>query len=214
MKRKKIVYEHNASTRDYLITLAYFPNFTKLINPVNKPYEKLLHWLLEKEVFLKDENLSLPTMKELTQELNISSAKISKYLKMIYDDILELNINEPHLFKKEGQIQCGLSFKYRGLYQFFSIGMDTMPRIGEHVDFLFIKIKLGFSGFYVNKVYHDLSDTGHSITFSLIFDTPNKYLSLLKEKAYLHREISFMDFLDGEIDYELQENLIKRNNGL
>lgn len=214
MKNEKRKYEHKASTRDYLIALSYFPNFVKLLNSKDKPYEKLTDWLIEKESFLTDESRELPTIKELSNQVNIDKTIITKYLKQLYFEIFELNFNEPHLFKKEGQILCNLSFKFLGNYKSFNIGLDTIPRVGEHFDFFFMRAMLGCSSYSVSKIYHDLYHTGQSIMISLIWQHPNSYLNLLKEKAYLNREISFKEYLDDEIETELEDRLVKRSRGL
>src|ERR1700752_2760866 len=173
MKKKPKAYEHKASAKDYLVALAYFPNYVKLLNPTDKPYEKLINWLIEKEAFLKDDDLRLPTIKEVSQQLGIDASKISKYLKMIYEDIHDLNFDEPHLFKKEGQVLCTVLFKYLGAYGSFRLGLDIIPRIGERFYFYFIKAKLGGSGYNVTEIYHDVDYNGHSVTISLSASTPN-----------------------------------------
>ena len=37
----------------------------------------------------------------------------------------------------------------------------------------------------------------------------NPYLALLKEKAYLNKYISFMEYIEPEVDDELKEKLVK-----
>lgn len=208
MKKKKLKYEHKASARDYLIALAYHSNFTHLLEKSNKPYMSLVDWLLEKEEFLKDDSSSFPSIKQISVETGISSGKIAKYLKAIYEDILSLNDEKPGLFKKEGQILCGLSFNYLGNYHLFNAGLDAVPRVGDYFTFLFIEPQVGGRGFHVTRVFHNLDYDGQQITIGLSSGSPNLYLKLLKEKAYLHREISFNEYFDNESDSEFQEKLL------
>lgn len=200
-------FQHKASTKDYLIALAYYPNLVKLLDTSNKPYKELVNWLLEKEKSVLKDEPSIPTIKDLSATLGIENTKVTKYLKLIYDDIFDLNSNHPLLFKKEGQILCNLSFNYFEQYCTFSIGMGAVPRIGEHLEFFFIKAKLGCSGYYIHKVYHDIECTGQNVMISFSAEAPNNYFNLLKEKAYLNNEISFRDLINEES--ELKETLIR-----
>jgi hypothetical protein len=214
MRNKKIKFIHTPSTKDYLIALVYFPNFVKLLDTGNKPYETIVDWLLEKENLLKDDDFSLPSIKQISQQLEINSAKITKYFKLIYDDIISLNIDKPELFKKEGQYSCGLSFTYIDEHFFFNLGLDVIPSVGDHFDIYFVKPMLGGTGFYVNQIYHDIDYNGHNIIIRMTSEIPNKYLDLLKEKAYLHGDISLMDFIQSDLSYTLQQELLKHHKNL
>jgi hypothetical protein len=200
-------YQHKASTRDYLISLAYFPNFIKLLDTNNKSYKALADWLVTNGKFIRNDEIKLPTIKEISSLLGIDQTKLTKYFKLIYDDIFELNLSQPHLFKREGQILCYMSFTYFEQCCTFSIGMDAVPRIGEHLEFFFIRAKLGCSGYYIHNLYHDIECTGHSVMISFSAEAPNNYFNLLKEKAYLNNAISFRDLINKES--ELKETLIR-----
>ena len=155
MKNQKKRYYNNPSTKDYLVALVYFPNFVKLLDTSNAPYEKIITWLLEKESLLKEDDFYLPTIKQLAVELDIKTSNVTKYLKMIYEDIVALNHNKPELFKNEGQYSCRLSFTYIGEHYLFNLGLDVIPRVGEYLDIYFVNPMIGGTGFYVDKIYHD-----------------------------------------------------------
>ena len=141
MKKKKVTFEHKATSREYLVALYYFPNFVKLLDLNNKPYSKLAAWILEKEVFLKDKDdeFELPSIKALSKQLEIKSTDITKYLKQAYEEIIDLNNTKPMLFVKDGQIECGLSISYFDSHLFFTIGLNVLPRLDEHFEFTFSK---------------------------------------------------------------------------
>jgi hypothetical protein len=84
--------------------------------------------------------------------LGIDYTKVSKYFKLICDDIFELNFKQPTLSKKEGKILCFLSFNYFDQYCNFSIGMNVVPKIREHFQFFFMEVNLGFGA----KLYFKL----------------------------------------------------------
>ena len=207
-EKKKYVFEYKASTNDYLLALAYHSSFSRLLFPTSKNYRIVLDWLISNEEFLKNEDNSLPSIKELSQYLNLDRTKLSKYLKEIYDDIFALNETQPNLFMKEGQYLCHLTFSYLNCRAYFSIGLDVIPRIDDCLNFNFIKPQNSGSMFYVDKVYHELDGVNHSISISLNSDYPNKYFKLLKEKAYLHHYISFHEFLEP-MNYTEVEELVK-----
>jgi hypothetical protein len=209
MRKQKHVYEHKSSAKEYLLALASFPNYLKLLPTENKPYGQLIFWLISISDQIDDNNFSLPTMKDLAKEFKVDASKITKQLKMIYEDIIDLNHNQPNLFKGENQIQCCLSFNYLGAKEYFNTGLDSLPTIGNYFQFYFMRPRLGGTGFYANQIYHDLYSTGHSITISFNCRSENMYLSLLKEKALLHRRISFSEAIDDDMDDELKERLVK-----
>ena len=68
---------------------------------------------------------------------------------------------------------------------------------------------MGTSGFYVSSVYHEFEKDGHSIYIRVTSHPPNLYLKLLKEKAYLHIDISFMEYHDWDIEIGLEEKLLR-----
>ncbi len=206
--KKEWVYLHKATTNEYLVALAYHPTFIKLLNLSGKNYEKVVDWFKENEEAFKDEDYRLPSIKELSEHINLDRAKLSKYLKDIYEDILTLNEKEPKLFMNEGQILCDLTFTYLNSYAFFNIGLDVIPRIDDCLSFNFIRPKNGGWLFYVKEVRHQLDGAKHSISVSLTSEYPNKYFRLLKEKAYLHHYIDFKEFLEPMNDTEV-EKLVK-----
>lgn len=212
MKEKSFKYEHKALAKDYLIALAYFPFFTRLLDSDNKPYQQLHNWLTANDTSLADEDKPLPSLKEIALELQTDSTKISKQLKLIYHDILLLNDKSPDLFKREGQKRCSLSFNYLDCPAHFNLGLDMIPRIGEAFHFWFIKPINGGARFHVNEVVHSYDKGFHETWIYLTSEYPNGYLQLLKEKAYLHRDISFMELLSS--NFSLEEKLVKMHKNL
>jgi hypothetical protein len=214
MKKQRELYVYKASTKDYLLALANFPNFVKKLACEGRPYQKLVEYLLEHEVQLLNEDAHMPSMKDLSVRLNIQVGKLSAHLKLIYEEILSLNQSKPNLFVMEGDIPCHFSFKYFDSFQTFTLGLKMVPGKGERFDFYFIKPKLGISLFHVERVYHDFENDGHHIMLSLSTDYPNQYLELLKEKAYLRGEISFSELIGLDKDSEMEEKLLKWNRSL
>lgn len=208
MKEKTIEYTHKASTKEYLVALKNYPCFTKLLNPEGKPYKVMYDWLMEMQIFLADEDTRLPSFKEIAAELKIDSAKVAKFVRMIYDDITDLNEKQPNLFCGQGQKLCSLSFKYIDAYAHFNLGLDVIPKPGEAFHFYFVKPKNGGQTFHVTDVAHHYENGEHQIWVYLNSEYPIAYMQLLKEKAYLNREISFMELLSAS-NFSLEEKLVK-----
>ncbi len=68
--------------------------------------------------------------------------------------------------------------------------------------------------FYVTEVDHMIKNNGHEIDIYLSDGWSNNYLKLLKEKAYLHNQISSMEYFTSEIDSELEQKLLRMNKSL
>lgn len=208
MKKKEIDHTYKGSSKEYLIALTRYPGFTKLINPENKPYKLFYDWLMKNEKEFLDEDRVLPSIKDISKLLSIDNNKITKYLRMIYDEIIELNNEKPELFVKPGQLSCYLSFEYFKNYLGLTLGLNVLPRVGECFQFYFTKPKTDGWNFYVRRVDHEYYNNGHELYISLSYQSPNHYLNLLREKAYLHRDISLHEYFTLS-DYELENELLK-----
>lgn len=214
MKKQKEIFEYKASSKDYLLALTSFPSFTKKINIQGHSCQKMLEYFVNNERHFLNEDSQIPTMKELSSILNINVNRLSAQLKLIYDEILELNFNKPQIFTKDDEIPCLLSFKYFDSYQTFNLGLKVVPRKSESFNFYFIKPRLGAASFHVERVYHDYENDGHSILLTLSPRYPNQYMELLKEKAYLRRDISFSELIMVDWDSSFEDKILKWNPNL
>ncbi|MCX6189998.1 MAG: hypothetical protein NTW54_10445 [Bacteroidetes bacterium] len=212
MKQKIIQYVHKPNTREYFNALANYPMFIKLLNPEGKTYRRLYDWLKENKDMLTDEQTKLPSIKELSAKLEIEASKIAKQFRMIYNDIVDLNWNQPNLFCEPNRKLCLLSFNYLESYAQFYLGLEIIPRVGESFSFPFVYPQNGGHSFYVKSVSHFYERDGQGINIDLNSEFPSQYLQLLKEKALLHNEITFTEFLTNS--RILDEYLVKLHNSL
>ncbi len=210
MKEKK-AYEHIATSREYLSALTLYPSYCELLND-QKEYHPLVNWILS---FANRDDIDskLPDLKVVASQADLPYSKIAKYLHNIYTDILELNWNTPLKFKNENESMYFLTFNYLGAYSYFNISLPVKPAIHEQVEFSFIYPKVGSRDFFVKSISHELVNGKQMIIVGLTYEIPNQYLKLLKEKAYLHHELDFMEYY-GELDDESKEKLLKFNKGL
>jgi len=213
-KNKDNVYQYDPTTKDYLIALSYFPNYIKLINPEGKNYQKVHSWLLENEERLKNDDVPFPTITEISNTVKQGSSVVKRSLINLYEDIVLLNESSPELFLSERQILCNLYFDYLGRHSGFSLGLKRIPKVNEGFSFNFIKPKLGSYMFHVASIYHNITNNGQEIDIYLYHGLPNNYLKLLKEKAYLHNQITFMEYCTSENESEVERKILSLNKSL
>jgi hypothetical protein len=209
MKKKEIPFDPNPSAKDHLLALAHSPIYTKLLDATGKSYQLIHNWLLENEKRLMDNNSSLPSIKEIAKETLIAITKVPKYLNDIYTDILQLNTDQPYKFVGDSQTLCYMTFEYLGLYTSFNLGLSVIPRVGEHFEIRFMKPKSGGGYFVVQRIYNEIENGKQTISISMTTEQPIQYLQLLKDKAYLNKWISHMEYLKPT-DSLLQERLLSR----
>jgi len=203
-----------APAKEYLHSLLYFPNYVNLIEPKDKTYEKVHQWLLRKHNFISDENSGFPTIKEIATELSIDQTKFKNLMRKLYDDIIELNHEKPYLFISRKQILCNLYFKGFRASTFFSLGLDTIPRIKDSFTFRFIEPRTQSIYFHIRQITHEVYSTGHEICIWLDVKRPNMYLELLKDKARFKGDISIMELSGYPDPHPLEEKLRKMYNSL
>ncbi|WP_317897160.1 hypothetical protein [Aurantibacillus circumpalustris] len=213
MKKKMIVEKYKAKTHEYLLALFFFPSAVKLIKPKDRLQESIVNWFLDKEKYVPDESYDLPTIKALGEELGMSSGVIRHQLEQLYEQICDLNFDQPFLFKKEKEILCHIVFRYQGNDAAFTVGLTHIPHVGGSFNFFFIKPKIGTSSFWIKRIYHEYDDGGQKVTMILSSDYPNAYLNLVRDKAFLKREISFGELIRAEIDSELRDKLLNTGTG-
>ncbi|HTB32662.1 MAG TPA: hypothetical protein VK808_11580 [Bacteroidia bacterium] len=211
---KRMVYK--SSSKERLMALVAYPSFLKLLDVKNKPYKVFLEWLLKDELKINDEDTRLPDIKDIAKVSGVDAQKIANYLKIIYDDIFELNDKEPEKFMRESQTLCTLYFKYVTYTTRFSLGLNKVPRKGELIDFSFIRPKIMGTMFYVERVDYYIRDNEQSILIDLDANKENLYLRLLREKAYLKGHISSTDSIDLEFgnNHSLKDKLVKMYQNL
>ena len=112
----------------------------------NKPYEEILDPLYDiarKERYEDDELADIKiTMKWLGERLKVNTSKLSKWITLMYNDIIALNESNPELFIRPGQFLCRYSFSsYRNDYMQFYLGLDFIPRKDDNISFYLPKLR-------------------------------------------------------------------------
>jgi hypothetical protein len=167
-------------------------------------YKVILDFIYAKD-YLNDDNLSIPTMKEMANSTGIKYPKLRKLIKELYDRIFD---NDELDFKFEfGKIEVIFFFHYFENYAQIKFKKLTyLPKVGDQIDFSFVNAKVGTSMFYVNRIEHTFGDNTQKIYITLRPGYYNSYLHYRRQKAIEEREIDRKDYYSMS-DYQLKEEL-------
>lgn len=113
-----------ATPLDYLHCIFNEYEWLMLLKGRNKPYEEILDPLYDiarKERYEDEELADIKiTIKWLGERLKVNTSKLSKWITLMYNDIVTLNESNPELFIRSGQFLCYFSLSsYRNDYMQF-----------------------------------------------------------------------------------------------
>lgn len=155
-----------ATPLDYMHCIFNEYEWLMLLKGRNKPYEEILDPLYDiarKERYEDEELADIKiTMKWLGERLKVNTSKLSKWITLMYNDIVALNVSDPKLFIRSGQFLCHFSLSsYRNDYMQFYLGLDYIPRKDDSLSFYFAKASIDESNFIITDVTID-HEYGHS----------------------------------------------------
>lgn len=197
--------EHKLSPKGMILDICSMRSRAKKLLRLNPEYSNLLKVLTAKDYY-NDEDLSIPSLKELAETANISYSVARRHLDKLYDDLCSYGLHEkvPFDFKRT-EVRFGIN----GLYEnvtFLASELGYIPRKGEVVQVRFFKEKTGTDYFHVDEIYHELSDNKHQIYISLRTGSYNSFWKLRRDQAEATGEISMHDAIMKR-DFELKEQL-------
>lgn len=203
-ERPKIL--HTPTTTEIFLCLCSMPTFSKILleRYPDEIYADFLRWLVNKNFFNEREERIL--IKKLASDYGADTAKVTKWIKKIYDQIFDLNFNHPELFQTNG-IKVYMYIRNYDDHCSFYVSLPGLPREFESVSFPFVKSKVGSDFFWVKKIEHELSEDNFTVSIWLIGGFVNRYREFALEKAIFHERIHFLDVFrkrDSELDEELK----------
>lgn len=203
--KERVKIYHEPTTHEVLGCLGSMPKFSEILSLKNldKPYKEFLGWLLQKNFY--NNYREKITIKMIASEFKIDSVKVTKWLHEIYEDILELNDEEPSLFQKDG-IKVAFYMKNYDNGCTFLISLPVVPREYETIRFHFVKAKMGIDYFWVKKIEHTLDDENVKVTLWLQGGFLNKYREFALDKALFQGWIHFMD-VHRKHEFELDDEI-------
>lgn len=193
------------SIKRILIDLMSIKEQVKSYFKEDDKYQVLIKYILEDER-LNNEDMYLPTFKEMEKQTGIKIYHIRKQLKEIHDKMFDFENGHVFSFPKT---EIWFNAKNNGKHLAFKcVHLSHIPRIGENMDLPFIKAKLGSDYFYVNDIRHWFSGETHTVDIYLKRGFFNSYWYHRLHEAKEKRELPFNDFYDLP-EYELKNRLIK-----
>ncbi|MDP4286235.1 MAG: hypothetical protein Q8891_17635 [Bacteroidota bacterium] len=147
-ERRKI--DHTPSTPEILICLNCMPLYKRILadHRAGKLYSDFLKWLIEKDLYkVLEEKI---TIKKIAADFKNDTARVTKWIREICDDIFELNYEKPELFQKSGT-KVDVDFRNYDDYCTFYTSLPVVPREFEKVSFPFVKAKVGIEWFWVKN---------------------------------------------------------------
>lgn len=164
-----------------------------------------MKYILSKDYY-HDEDLPLPTIKQLEQETGLKYTTIRKYIQKIYKDL--------YYAQAEGEIdfiinKVEYSFYLRYFDQSASVtlkNLHVVPRVGEEVDIPFFRTMVGTTSFLVDEIYHHFTDHKQRIIFYLKPASYNHYWKIRKDEAILKGQINRGEYWN-HMDYDAKEKL-------
>jgi hypothetical protein len=205
MRKERIKVLHRPTTLETFYCLCDTPTWTETLIGLNKPYESFLIKLKDRKYF--EDNKEKTTIKWMSAQMGFEITKVTKWIRLIYDDIFELNYDNPEKFMTEG-IPCELHFKNYDDFASMRVWLNAIPRKYESLQFYFLKAKIGTDRFWVHNVTHDISDGKQVISISLRGGFCNEYREQLVQRAYFDGTLTLWgdrDKFDFEIDRILSE---------
>jgi hypothetical protein len=200
--------EVKLSTRQMLLDIGSMAHHAKYLLESDKAYNPLLKLLIDMNYYY-DEDVSLPTVKGLSEELNLNYGKVRKQIRLIYEDLLCLNSDEdfPVFGVKEISYSFSLSGRGKDQHMYFKLkSLPELPRVGEDVEIPFFKEWLDERHFFVESIEHEFTDQGQVMHFILKPGYFSPYWHYRKDKAREEQELGWKDFIDLN-DWELKRKL-------
>lgn len=166
-------------------------------------YNKLLDFLIEDDELFNEE-ATLPSLKELSEKLQLSYSVIRRYLSHIYTDLLDIDQAPVHQFRRT---EYWFELKAQGKWASFkTLSLQVVPRVGEEIGVPFFNAELECRNFHVYRVTHYFEDDVHTVSIDLKEGSYNLYWHQRLDEAYLKGEVSIHEFYQLS-DYQLKDKL-------
>jgi len=153
-------------------------------------YNNILNYLLEKDYY-NDQEISIPTFKNIEEKTGLKSHAVRKQIKSMYDIVFAFD--EPIL--SFTQVEYNIMITIMDRYFYFTVNhLPIVPRIGENMDIPFAKSALGFQTFFVDNITYTLIGEKQMVDIYLYAGESNQYLKFRKDKARALRELHHEEF--------------------
>ncbi len=155
--------------------------------------------------YVNDENLHIPSMKEISSTIGIKYPQLSNLIRELYDKLFYDENNDFSFDFKNVEVYFRLNYNNRRAEVKCS-RLAYLPGVGEEVDFSFGQAKIGNSSFYVDFIDHSFEGDTHKIYIELRSGISNTYMKYRRDKAFLENEITADQYFHSD-DYDTKELL-------
>lgn len=206
---------HKLKVKDIILSLTAEPQWLRLLSENGKPYQRFLEYFLSDsrrfEEYWETDYAKKNTVTQYAADLNEKSVTVNRWIREIYEDIMDLNDKHPERFAQEGDIICHFEYysKSEDAGFWFSLGVECVPRVDDIVELYFLSAITNKSEYVVKEVKHRHYDGKMQIELHLTdkYLLGRHYRDLLIEKAAYLRLISISDMYDTEfhLDDKLEQ---------
>lgn len=150
--------------------------------------------LIQKNDYLYEDELNIPTFKELEVLLGIKTYKLRKLIDKMYLTLFDFE-NGPNI--RFPETEYFFNVKYLGKYASVKIKeLKNTPRVGEAVHIPFLKAMIGTDYMFVEAVSHTYYHNKSVIDIQLQVGSFNLFWHYKKHEAYETGRISLHDYID------------------
>lgn len=189
-KTKSPPYVYKVKNNDLLYCLLYERQWLELLQ--NKPYERLLTYLLEEVKQNEEGEFGKISIKDVIEA--ISDKRVTKWLPMIFKDLTDLNFDHPELFRGEGSdflYDLYFSDRYGDSHFHFKLWLNKPLQVYDEFRWHFLKAKFSMDFFWVEKISHDFGNKQLSTTVWMRNGLPNRYRDFLYDRAEFEERFSW-----------------------
>lgn len=150
----------NIQPRDIINASCCSPTVLKRLKPHLPEYEQLIDEFLKHQ----DEDLPSPKNNKIYSALDLKPVHFTKLVKQFYKDAINLIQQKPIL--GDGNVETSLNLKNQWASFNFKYKFTALPRVGDELDFYFIKPMLkGFTFYHVDSVLFNMEASAEIIIY-------------------------------------------------
>ncbi|MEH6304667.1 hypothetical protein RYH73_03370 [Olivibacter sp. CPCC 100613] len=159
-------------------------------------YDKLIDYLIEVGPAWADEesDFILPTIKGISAKLG--EKHVSKWIPIIADDLITINLEKPELFKTKDTYSLYLLHTYENSDDTsisYHIWTDKHFHINERFYWHFAKVKMYYHLFFIEDIRHEYRNGIISTEITLNTGSQNDYRKFLLQRALFENKISLSE---------------------
>ena len=152
--------------------------------------------------YVNDDDIQIPSMKEISSITGIKYPQLSKLIKELYDKLFYDENNDFTFDFKNVEIYFRLHNNDKCV-EVKSSKLAYLPRLGEQVSMYFANAKIGVGFFYVDFIDHSFEKDFHKIYIVLRSGLSNTYLKYRRDKAFMEQEITDKQYFHSD-DYDIK----------